>query len=173
MFCLDFLTTFAFHYIIKRVNETHTRIDTESALFHYTSASASGLLSALILYPFDLVRIATVPTNQTTFAYSTIPFSTVYLGLYFSNRDATSVESRFQWALTSSLLGVCVELPFDKAKWGMFRNARAGSALLTTGLRVPLAMALLLVYDEFGIGLKRRREEKIEWRFEDVQKWRD
>ncbi|ORY30661.1 hypothetical protein BCR33DRAFT_724200 [Rhizoclosmatium globosum] len=167
MFCLDFITSFAAHHVL--VSFAPESIASDSR-FQYSAACLAGLTSAIVLYPFDLVRKATVPSNQTTFAMSTIPFATCYLGIYFVNRDAESVPSRVKWAVVSSVVGVAVELPFDAAKWGMFRNASrvTTSAVMTTVLRVPLAVGLLLAYDQFGIGIRKSAETQIQWHASDI-----
>merc|ERR1740117_689861 len=92
--------------------------------------------------------MTTVPTGTSHFAASTVPFMSVYLGVYFAARPHHdgSLRSNAGCALASTAAAAAVELPFDRAKIAITGSVR--SAALTSALRVPLGAAPLLAYDQ-------------------------
>jgi hypothetical protein len=120
----------------------------EKPYYAFGLGAVAGSAAAVGLYPFDIVRAMSVAKNQSSFAFSTIPFMTVYLGLYFS-RDRLAGESpstKFSNALLASCAAALCELPFDHAKVNISGGSR-WTAAAATALRVPLAAALLVAYD--------------------------
>jgi hypothetical protein len=156
---MDYVLSFAFHFgatKLFRCISPETNLSSPSALpLNFAVGTLSGLLSACALYPFDFVRQMSVGPGVSSFAYSSIPFTTLYLGVYFSMRDEESIASRIGWAITSTSLGCVAEFPFDKAKHSMMQgNMR--SAMLAAGVRVPLGSFLLVAYDQVYTDQMRR-----------------
>ena len=81
MFCLDYAISFVAHYALA----SRCGDDTASnPLFTFTSGAVAGRIAAIVLYPFAIVRMTTVPAGTSHFAMSTVPFMSVYLGFYFT-----------------------------------------------------------------------------------------
>jgi hypothetical protein len=149
MFCMDYVLSFAFHFAAsKLLCRASSGNDVPSSLpLNLTIGAISGLFSACALYPFDFVRQMSVGPGASSFAYSSIPFTSLYLGFYFTVRDEDSIASRIGWATVSTSMGCVAEFPFDKAKHSMMQgNMR--SAMLAAGLRIPLGAFLLVAYDQ-------------------------
>ena len=149
MFCLDYFLSFFAHSGINYflVNGKGEKKISNLAPFHSVSTGAlAGTFSALALYPFDFVRMSTVPKNVNHFAFSSIPFTALYLGVFFSLRDHTSLKSQIFCACGSMTLGTLAEIPFDSAKKSMVAAGNVRLLLLTAGLRIPLGSFLLVVY---------------------------
>tara|TARA_B110001452_G_scaffold262573_1_gene262776 strand:- start:682 stop:1182 length:501 start_codon:yes stop_codon:yes gene_type:complete len=156
MFCLDYAVAFVAHYwLASRRSEW---LQSHPA-FTFSSGAVAGGVAAVVLYPFDIVRMTTVPAGTSHFAFSTMPFMSVYLGLYFlqprEERLRKSLGAKAGWALASTATAAVAELPFDKAKVSI-SGGSVRSAALATALRVPLGAALLLAYDQIlssaGVG---------------------
>ena len=148
MFCLDFAFAFALHAIATRAlkKQEYFLSDGRNVGWIFCSSVASGFGSACLLYPFDIVRQTVVPGSHTSFAFSTVPYMGVYMGLYFTLRDEKASNlQKLALAAGSSTAAAAAELPFDKAKLAISGSTRM--AMITTGLRIPLASLLLVSYD--------------------------
>jgi hypothetical protein len=153
MFCLDYILAFAAHFGVnslifsqgQKCLERDCRLNPIQAL---ATGAGAGAAAAVILYPFDFVRMATVGPGASHFAWSSIPFSAAYLGLYFSFRNQASLKSQSAWACTSMVIATAVEVPFDAAKRNMVAGGSLRNLIMTAGLRVPLGTFLLVVYDK-------------------------
>ena len=77
---------------------------------------------------------------------STVPYATVFFGLYFHQRNPDSLQSQFTWAFTSASLAALAEIPFDKAKLEMMGSPK--TVALANSLFVPFGALLLVMYDE-------------------------
>ena len=147
---MDFAFAFALHALGVRAlgqREAFT-VGGRHIGWIFSSSTAAGLGSAAMLYPFDIVRQTTVPSGARygSFAVSTIPYMAIYMGCYFSLRDEHSpMGQKLAIAAGASTLAAAVEMPFDRAKLAISGSARM--ALITTGLRIPLASLLLVSYD--------------------------
>ena len=135
MFCLDYFLSFAAHLGITYVINLGDKKEERKYVLHpiqaFATGSLAGLTSALILYPFDFVRMATVSEKASHFAWSSVPFSTCYLGIYFSFRDHESLQSQSLWALISMVAATAAEVPFDKAKQNMVAGGSARMLAVT------------------------------------------
>ena len=182
MFCLDFAFAFAAHMAMVRWTCTEEIFSTDRLTLDGTNAPPShssvgektatnrsripvvfgigavaGATSALLLYPFDLVRqFALKGEPRSHFAYSTIPFMCVYTGTYFWwRKPQAKFSEKLAWAAVATTTATIAELPFDHTKIAV----NAGSvrlAVITSGLRIPLASLLLVAYDQI---LLRRSTE--------------
>ena len=151
MFCLDFAFAFFVHAACIKwsKSEEHLLQSFKSSKFLYTFGfgSVAGVGSAVALYPFDIVRMTVLEKGNNHFAFSTIPYMTFYLGTYFALRKRSDTFStKFAYATGASLGAAVVEFPFDKAKLSIAQTKNM--ALLTTGMRIPLAALLLVSYDQ-------------------------
>ena len=161
MFCLDFAFAFIVHgLIVKWSHSEHRFLQSSSrspislSNIHFTKLALTfglggiaGFGSAVALYPFDIVRMSVLEKGSSHFAYSTIPYMSVYLGSYFMLRDErSSFGSKFLLANISATLAAFAELPFDNAKLSI-SGGSTRIALATTAMRVPLAGLLLVSYD--------------------------
>jgi len=130
----------------------------------------AGLAGACAVFPFDFVRAGVAPAGTSTAALfrgslSTVPYSAVFFGVYFSGRRAhdDGPGARAAWALAAGALAVAAEAPFDRAKRALF-GSRAVQ-LGANALFVPFAAVLLVLYDgalvrSFGGGGGRERKSK-------------
>lgn len=163
MFCLDFALSFAFFGYAS--SESKKRgYDPWRAPYPFALGTLSGLFAATALYPFDLVRqialddgktprsalergAARVVTTKPQFAASSIPFSCLYFGLYFSGAggDAPPLHERVARALGASGVALSAELPFDKAKIAIAGGPR--NAALFSLLRWPFYSLLLVAFE--------------------------
>ena len=120
--------------------------------------AVAGVGSAIALYPFDIVRMSVLQKGKSHFAFSTIPYMSIYLGTYFTLRDERgSFLENFALANVSAGLGAAAEIPFDQAKLNISGSTRM--AIVTTALRIPLAALLLVSYDQILVGKKIRNRE--------------
>lgn len=162
MFCLDFALSFAcFGYA---TSESKKRgYDLWRAPYVFGLGALSGLFAATALYPFDLVRQialddgaapgrraagggARAVTTTPQFAASSIPFSCLYFGLYFSGASGDApVQERVARAFGASGVALAAELPFDKAKIAIAGGAR--NAALFSLLRWPFCSLLLVAFE--------------------------
>lgn len=157
IFCLDFAFAFALHALGVRAADRRLAFTEQGRHIGWIfgSSAAAGLGSATLLYPFDIVRQTTVPSGARygSFAVSTIPYMAVYMGCYFALRDERApIARKLAIAAGASTLAAAAELPFDRAKLAISGSARM--ALLTTGLRIPLASLLLVSYDHVLLSVK-------------------
>eukprot|EP00808_Paulinella_micropora_P011737 g48490.t1 len=174
MFCADFVLAFVAHFSLCSIFSGRARkllddatsakkytlpsermpqdlgvelIALQSPVFSFGSGAFAGLVAALGLYPFDFVRKGAVGSARSHFAYSTIPFMSCYLGLYYWQRPKHGAfAEKVGWAAASTVLASAAELPLDHAKHNIAGNAKM--AAFTSVMRVPLATMLLLAYDE-------------------------
>ena len=63
-------------------------------------------MGSLAIYPFDFVRKGVVvakanPASNILHRFSSVPYSAVYFGLYFKQRNPDSLSSQMTWALVS------------------------------------------------------------------------
>ena len=157
IFCLDFAFAFVLHAFGVRMLARQDAFcaGTKQPGLIFASSAVSGVGSAILLYPFDLVRQMTVPSAHSSFAASTIPYMCVYMGCYFSIRDERASNlQKLGIATGSSSLAAAVELPFDRAKMANAGNMR--NAIGTTALRIPLASLLLVSYDHVLLSLNKQ-----------------
>lgn len=156
MFCLDFGCAFVVHHLLASRLSDRTQC---APAFTFGSGALAGGVAAVVLYPFDIVRMTTVAAGTSHFAASTIPFMSVYLGVYFLQprveRRAKPLQHKAGWALAATSAAAAVELPFDRAKIAMAGSLRSAAA--ASALRVPLGAALLLAYDQILSGSSERR----------------
>ena len=148
MFCLDFAAAFVVHYnLASRVSESTQ----SNCMFTFSSGALAGGLSAIVLYPFDFVRMSTVAPGTSHFAFGTVPFMSIYLGCYFlqpiTDRQNKPLANKVCWAMAATSLAAVVETPFDRAKISMVGGSLR-TAAVASALRVPLGSALLLAYDQ-------------------------
>ena len=107
MFCLDYALSFALYSALHSCAVRRKWPGVEDPrrpqlAFSAAAGGFAGLGSALLLYPFDFVRQTSVAKGTSSFALSSIPFTAVYLGVYFCSRDPDSAASRAAWALAST-----------------------------------------------------------------------
>eukprot|EP00944_MAST-04C_sp_MAST-4C-sp1_P000901 g901.t1 len=104
--------------------------------------------------------MTTVGKGASHFAFSTIPFMSMYLGVYFIRDSETRMKEPFMnklcWATAATGLAAVVELPFDTAKINI-NGGNLKSAAMTSGMRIPLGALLLIAYDQVVTGIDRRR----------------
>ena len=145
MFCLDYALSFVCFTALRDLG-LRLKVDApHNPAFALSAGAMSGLLSAGALYPFDFVRHGSLGAGRSSFAWSSVPFSAVYLGMYFSCRDADSVTSRVGWSLASAAVASTVELPFDHTKRAIAGSG--GRAAAMAAARVPLGALLLFAFD--------------------------
>ena len=160
MFCLDYVLAFASHYALCALAVDERGLALPSALlshplFTAPSGFAAGAAAAVLLWPIDVVRMHSVPAGTSHFAFSTIPFMTVYLGVYFgcqgsaAMRRRTPLASKLGYATVATATAALAELPFDQAKIAM-SGGTLRRAALANGLRVPLGAGLLVAYDQIS-----------------------
>lgn len=149
MFCLDYAVAFFAHCSVASNFSESTQ---SHPLFTFPAGALAGGIAAVALYPFDIVRQVAVSPGHSSFAFSTIPFMTAYLGVYFlqphSERRRKPLQEKTLWALGSTSVAAAVELPFDRAKinhgWHAAigcrreRPARAAGRGAAVGLRSGL-----------------------------------
>lgn len=148
MFCLDYACSFAaFAALRSAAREIGFGDVVGSPFMSILTGATSGLFAAVVLYPVDLVRqIALADTAKTSFALSSIPFTTCYLGLFFGwRRREASFSEKLGVATVATGIASLAEFPFDYSK-----HIMAGSrskALVFSSLRVPISTLLLLAFD--------------------------
>ena len=161
MFCLDYALAFFSHSLLSRFFlDPGSPSCSSKTLIHFPLGAMSGLTAAVCLYPFDIVRMTTVGKGASHFAFSTIPFMSMYLGVYFIRDSETRMKEPFMnkicWATAATGLAAVVELPFDTAKINI-NGGNLKSAAMTSGMRIPLGALLLIAYDQVVTGIDRRR----------------
>ena len=158
MFCLDYVLAFTSHYAFCAVAVDERGLALPASvlshpLFTAPSGFLSGIVAAVLLWPVDVVRMHSVPAGTSHFAFSTIPFMTAYLGIYFGcqggadARRRTPLAVKLGYATAATATAAFVELPFDKAKIAM-SGGTLRRAAIANGLRVPLGAGLLVAYDQ-------------------------
>ena len=172
MFCADYVASFVVHAaIVLGMNELDALYSDRSdlgtgigwrtiglwkedgvSLSPIATGAFAGFAGAAAVFPFDFVRKSLVPGKSVYISsLSTVPYASVYFGVYFSNRDPRRKRSQCVWAAAAATAAMLCEMPFDKAKRSMFssRAMHVGTNLLY----VPFAAMMLLMYDE---AIKRR-----------------
>ena len=164
MFCADYLISFIFHYSINQSSvyvfnklsankkDSHFYNSSTKLVYSLCVSSVTGLACACVLYPFDFVRMSTVKSGTSHFGYGIIPFTSLYLGVYFwkMNSNETNLQNKLQLALLSTAAGCLIEYPFDYSKQNIFGHGQLKNwklGLLTNVMRIPLGAFLLVVYD--------------------------
>lgn len=148
MFCLDYACSFAaFAALRSAARDTGFGDVIGSPILSIFTGAMSGLFAAVVLYPVDLVRqIALADTAKSSFAVSSIPFTTCYLGLFFGwHKREASFSEKLGVATVATGLASLAEFPFDYSK-----HLMAGSrskAMMFSSLRVPISTLLLLAFD--------------------------
>jgi len=160
MFCLDYALSFALYsalhsWAVRRKWPGVEDPRRPQLAFSAAAGGFAGLGSALLLYPFDFVRQTSVAKGTSSFALSSIPFTAVYLGVYFSARDPDSAASRAGWALAATAGAAAAELPFDHAKLAIAGSG--GRAAAMAAARVPLGALLLFAFDGLVSGQPRKQ----------------
>lgn len=167
MFCADYIISFIIHYTLNETsfyflskikkkdsidnNSTVSTVTYTKLVSSISISAIAGLGCACVLYPFDFVRMSTVKLGTTHFGYGIVPFTSLYLGLYFWKMDLkeTDLIKKLQWALLSTTSGCIAEYPFDYSKQNIFgqsKNWKLG--LATNAMRIPLGAFLLIIYDK-------------------------
>lgn len=154
MFCLDYaLSCFVHFHLSKALQDRFPAVDRRHFGVAAGVGASSGLASAIALYPFDFVRQATV-SGASRFAFSSVPFSACFFGIYFSqSRRGDPLPRQAGLALAAAGLASAAELPFDRSKHGM---AGPRSAALLAVLRLPLASCILMAYGFLA-------NERLDW----------
>lgn len=145
MFCADYISAFIFHF---GINYGLWKCGEEKIINSYGHGALSGLLGALAIYPFDFVRQGAITSGKAQLIHNlaTVPYATAFFGLYFHQRDASSLKSQATWAVISASLAVFAELPFDKAKREMMGSRKA--VIFANSLFVPFGALILVLYDK-------------------------
>lgn len=158
MFCLDYAIAFFSHYWLSKMQKkANTLAETQqkqqqsnNGFIHFAIGATSGLAAAVVLYPFDFVRMTTTTASGSHFAFSTIPYMSFYMGIYFSRptepEETQPLATKVVWAVAAAAAASAIELPFDKSKHEMLGSLR--NAGLAAALRVPFGALLLLGYDQ-------------------------
>ncbi len=161
MFCADYIAAFVFHAgltfgISENILQikSYTPKDTTTleliSKHSFVFGAISGLLGGLSVYPFDFVRQGVLAASKSKlkliYNLSTVPYASVYFGLYFSQRNPQSLTSQTGWASASAFLAAVAELPFDKAKKAMMGSTR--TVLFANALYVPFGAMMLIMYDK-------------------------
>jgi hypothetical protein len=123
--------------------------------------AVAGACGTAAVFPLDFVRASLAAPSLSTaqrFArsLSTVPYSSVYFGLYFAQRDPHELESQLTWGVGSAVCASLAETPFDHAKRSLFggnRRVLIGANMLY----VPFAALLLIGYDRAMMGYLQRR----------------
>ena len=111
MFCADYISSFICHGGLSLVGFNvpieRTKLSRPAQISsHIAQGAFSGFLGACAIYPFDFVRKAVIKNSTIWHNFSTVPYSAVFFGLYFSFRDEKSLKSQCAWAGASSALAV-------------------------------------------------------------------
>ena len=167
MFCLDYAIAFFSHSILCHLMLSppppSSTTKSINSFVHFPLGCAAGFSAACALFPFDIVRMTTVPSGVSHFAYSTIPFMSVYLGVYFTRDTNTRANEPFInkicWATGATALAAGIELPFDKSKINISGGSMK-SAATTTAMRIPLGALLLIAYDQIFTNSMLRKQKK-------------
>ena len=158
MFCADYIAAFIFHggvnFHLWKIQDETLR---DQWYFPFAHGAFSGLLGAICVYPMDFVRHEVIQSKNIIHNMSTVPYATVFFGLYFSQRDKASLSSQVLWATASAGLAVLAEFPFDKAKKTMMGSSR--TLILANSLYVPFGAMILVMYDKAVIKLNSKSVE--------------
>ena len=157
MFCADYIASFIYHAALtlglakaKKSSEYGDQLSRfQSAPLHlYSLGAAAGFMGAASVFPFDFVRRGALPGQKVTLRHgmSTVPYATVFFGLYFHNRDRESTPSQCKWALASAAGAALAEIPFDKAKLAMMGDRK--TMVFASLLYVPFGALMLVMYDK-------------------------
>ena len=148
MFCLDYAIAFFAHTFLCKLSLKDSSHASGNPLVSFGFGGIAGTAAAVALYPFDIVRQTTVKTGTSHFAFSTIPFMSVYIGVYFSRKvkKEESFSTKICWATGATTSAAVCELPFDKSKISISGGSMR-TAAVTTAMRVPLGALLLVAYD--------------------------
>ena len=107
MFCADYLSAYLFHsslkyFLLQQQNDDWSKFWRGHP---YLGGTLAGVLGSVTVYPFDFVRKGVVGAGgekvKFLHRFSSVPYATVYFGLYFHMRDPTSTKSQSLWALAS------------------------------------------------------------------------
>ena len=155
MFCADYIAAFLFHgginyQLWKNGNEKAAWCRSQWH-FPFLHGALSGFLGAVTVYPMDFVRHEIIKSKSIVHNMSTVPYATVFFGVYFSMRDKNSLKSQVCWATISAALAVLAEAPFDKAKGKMMGSPR--TLILANAMYVPFGALILVMYDKAVIKL--------------------
>ena len=156
MFCLDYGISFATFLLLTRYKPLYKYHN--SPFFLFPCAALSGSVSAMVIYPFDIIRQATVPKGKSTFAFSTIPFTSIYLGLYMWQRDPSSLVSQCKWAIISTCIANVVEFPLDSSKLSI-SGGNMYRAITISALKIPMSSFLLVAFDFVLNGKSKMKED--------------
>ena len=116
MFCADYICSFIFHFGINYglFDVKRSKISPKTHFNSYVHGACSGLLGALTIHKFDFVRQGAITSRKFSIihSFSTVPYATVFFGLYFHQRNPNSLKSQFSWAFLSAGLATLAEIPF-------------------------------------------------------------
>ena len=152
MFCADYICSFIFHFGISyglfELKNSKNVAKEDLKVNSYVHGACSGLLGALTIHKFDFVRQGAITSRKFSIihSFSTVPYATVFFGLYFHQRNPNSLKSQFSWAFLSAGLATLAEIPFDKAKLDMLGSTR--TVIFANSLFVPFGALLLVMYDK-------------------------
>ena len=110
MFCVDYICSFIFHFGINYGLfdlKSSKNITKDFTLNSYVHGACSGLLGALTIHNFDFVRQGAITSRKFSIihSFSTVPFATVFFGLYFHQWNPDSLKSQFPWGFFESWTG--------------------------------------------------------------------
>ena len=159
MFCADYISAFIYH---AGINYGLWKYDLSSEMYpsntlHYLHGGIAGFLGACTIYPFDFVRKAAITSGKAKLVHNlaTVPYGTVFFGLYFHQRNPESLKSQMLWALASAGLAVLAEMPFDTAKRDMMGSSK--TVLLANSLFVPFGALILVMYDKAVLKFEKNK----------------
>ena len=105
MFCADYISAYVYHsalkvFLLQQQNDDATKFWQNRP---FLSGALAGVMGSITVYPFDFVRKGVVVGEKVNFyhRFSSVPYATVYFGLYFHMRDPNSTKSQSFWALVS------------------------------------------------------------------------
>ena len=152
MFCADWALALGMWYGLALYHPP--LVQRGDARLVVPAAAATGVGAMLVLHPFDFVRGSMGAKGSAgffrTLPLSTVAFTTIAFGSYWTCRNERSKPSRAGWSLTSACLGAMAELPLDQAKLRMAGGlGRAGLLAVT---RVPLGGMMLFAVDTAIVG---------------------
>lgn len=154
MFCADYISSFVYHAIltagIQNFHQDSKNKNTSTTSFFMNPVligALSGFFGAASVYPFDFVRQS--QNLKFRHSLSTIPYSGVFFGVYFLNRNPNDLKDQCKWAVASSLLACLAEIPFDKAKLSLMGSRK--TMMIANGIYVPFSAMMLVMYDKATI----------------------
>jgi len=163
MFCADYISSFLFHgfinlSLIHNQNIKELKSIENSSVFPFFIGGLAGFLGAASVFPFDFVRRGVIQGKiKFRHSLSTVPYSGVFFGLYFTARRETTSSQVF-WALVAAASACVAEVPFDKAKQVMMGNRR--TMLLMNGMYIPFGALMLVMYDKAIINYRNKFTQK-------------